>query len=230
MTITAPVAALFKPFPRSRRVPAPDAPPPPGETWDAPAGAQWLEHIEALFDRHGDQPYEGLRREAVSALAHALQCADLAQNAGAPPSLVAAALLHDLGHFGIDVPESIDDGHEHRAARWLARAFGPAVTEPIRLHVAAKRYLVAVDARYAADLSPASRHSLSLQGGPMSVAERTAFDAQPHAESALRLRRWDDAAKRPGAAAPALATYLPMLRDLLLAGQPTRPTEPARCR
>ncbi|MEO7243150.1 MAG: HD domain-containing protein, partial [Variovorax sp.] len=122
--------------------------------------------IEDLFERHGDSLYEGERQEAVTPLEHALQCAQLAGWAHAAPPLVAAALLHDLGHLlassepritgGADDTDDADDAHELRALPFLARAFGSAVTEPVRLHVAAKRYLVRVDEKYTLQLSPAS--------------------------------------------------------------------------
>lgn len=173
--------------------------------------------LRALFQRHGHQAYEGGRHEPVSALEHALQCAQLAEWAGAPPSLVVAALLHDVGHFvgGADaVADTQDDAHEQRALPWLGGALGPEVTEPIRLHVAAKRYLVAADPGYAGTLSPASRHSLVLQGGPMTAAEREAFEALTFAPDATLLRRWDDAAKTPGKPTPPLEWYLALVDEL----------------
>ncbi|MGY0193947.1 phosphohydrolase [Leptothrix sp. BB-4] len=179
------------------------------------AGAAALEHIALQFMLHGHQPYEGRRREDVDALAHALQSAHLAELAGADAALVAAALLHDLGHFDIDVGEHVDDRHEDRAAAWLLPIFGAAVAEPVQLHVAAKRYLVAVDSHYAECLSPASVHSLALQGGAMSQQEITAFEALSHANDALQLRRWDEAAKMTGRLTPPLAHYLGVLADLL---------------
>ncbi len=175
-----------------------------------------IQHIEALFHTYGEVPYDDARHESVSALAHALQCAQLAEWADADVSLVAAALLHDIGHFIVSsaLRDDEDDAHEHRAVPFLLSAFGPAVAEPVRLHVAAKRYLVAVQPDYAATLSPASQHSLSLQGGPMTAAERDAFDALPFARHALSLRRWDDMAKVPGKATPPLGYYLVLLEQL----------------
>lgn len=175
-----------------------------------------IERIEALFARHGNALYDGARAEPVSALAHALQCAQLAEWAEASTTLVAAALLHDIGHF-VDpdhVPDSEDDSHELRAMPLLLEAFGPAVAEPVRLHVAAKRYLVTVSPTYAAQLSPASVHSLMLQGGPMTAVERELFDDQAYASQALALRRWDDLAKEPGRATPSLQYYLGLLEQL----------------
>lgn len=152
--------------------------------------------------------------ESVTQLQHALQCAALAREAGAAPALVAAALLHDLGHLS-DTGGDAADPHERLAARLLARLFRPDVTEPIRLHVAAKRYLCAVDAAYWLALSPASRRSLEWQGGPYSAEAAALFIAQPHAADAVRLRLWDDAAKAPHAEVPPLASYLPLLRAAL---------------
>ncbi len=171
--------------------------------------------IEALFLRHGDQAYDGSRREPVSAMQHALQCAQLAEWAHADDTLVAAALLHDIGHFiAAESDEQVDDRHELRALPFLAPRFGPAVLEPIRLHVAAKRYLVATDPAYLSGLSTASAHSLGLQGGAMSADEIAAFEATPFAMDAVQLRRWDDLAKQPAQATPSLGYYLALLDDL----------------
>jgi len=175
-----------------------------------------IERIEALFVQYGAQAYDGARREPVSALQHALQCAQLAEWAHVEHTLVAAALLHDIGHF-LDIrPEAnnVDDVHEYRALPLLVEGFGPAVIEPIRLHVQAKRYLVAADAGYAATLTPASTHSLALQGGPMSRDEQRSFEALPFATEAVALRRWDDLAKEPGKTTPPLAYYLTLLDEV----------------
>lgn len=177
-----------------------------------------IARIEQLFIDFGEQPYEGARAESVSALAHALQCAQLAEWAHAEPALVAAAFLHDVGHFlaaeAVARNDHLDDEHEALALPLLARSFGPAVTEPIRLHVQAKRYLVSMDADYFLGLSPASVHSLALQGGTLSPAECAAFEALPHARDAVALRRWDDLAKTPGRPTPSLDYYLTLLRDV----------------
>lgn len=176
-----------------------------------------ITQIEALFAQHGEQLYEDKRRESVTALQHALQCAQLAEWAHAEPTLVAAALLHDIGHF-LDLrpgAQDIDDVHEYRALPLLAEGFSAAVTEPIRLHVQAKRYLVATDAGYAGTLTPASVHSLALQGGPMSRDEQRDFEAECFAQQAIALRRWDDLAKEPGKTTPPLAYYLALLDEVL---------------
>lgn len=184
------------------------------------AGIAAIEHLALQFMQHGHLPYEGRRREDVNALEHALQCAHLAELAGADDALVAAALLHDIGHFDIDVPDDVDDVHEARAASWLAPVFGPAVAEPVRLHVSAKRCLVSIDAHYAECLSPASVHSLALQGGAMDRHEVAHFMSLPHAREALQLRRWDEAAKLTGRLTPPLAHYLGVLATLLRRDHP----------
>lgn len=178
-----------------------------------------VERILALFRDRGDGAYFG---EAVTETDHALQCAHHAENAGAADALIAAALLHDIGHLLHDLPEDIaergiDGRHEEAGAAWLAHHFGPAVAEPVRLHVAAKRYLSAVEPSYAAALSAASRRSLELQGGPFSADEVRRFEAGPWFRDAVALRRWDDEAKVPGLAVPGLDHYRACLLAALAA-------------
>ena len=122
-------------------------------------------------------------------------------------------MMQKVGENAADL--GIDTRHEHIGAGYLARAFGPAVTEPIRLHVAAKRYRVAVDPAYLESLSPASLQSLALQGGPLSAAEIEDFLADPAARPALRLRGYDEAGKAPDAEIAGLETYQGLLRDLI---------------
>ena len=169
--------------------------------------------IAALFARRGASSYFG---EPVSMLEHALQAAHFAREEGAAPALVVAALLHDIGHLVADVPDDIDDWrvdarHEDVGRAWLARHFGPEVWGPVALHVAAKRYLCATDATYFAKLSPASVLTLSLQGGPMGAAEVAAFEQQPYAAQAVRLRTWDDRGKIGAFRAPGLEQYLDLI-------------------
>ncbi len=187
-----------------------------------------VDRITELFAAEGAADYLG---EPVTLGAHLLQAAALAHAAGAPAALAAAALLHDVGHLRGDDPEDDetelsgrelmagnDNDHGERGAAWLARWFGPEVTEPVRLHVAAKRYLCATEPGYLARLSPASVYTLSLQGGPMGEAEATAFAAGPYAGDAAAVRRWDDAAKDPAADVPGIAWYRPLLKGLVLPG------------
>jgi len=166
--------------------------------------------VQFLIDLLGQRGSGAYFGEAVTQREHALQSAYLAQQENASDALVAAALLHDIGHIlgpGDDLLPVTDDRHEEAAAAWLARFFLPEVTEPIRLHVPAKRYLCAAEPEYRSRLSEASQHSLRLQGGPMSADERSSFDESPHADAARRLRRWDDAAKIPGLWTPDLENY-----------------------
>lgn len=164
-------------------------------------------------------------REAVSQLEHALQCAQLAEQAGETDATVVAALLHDLGHLIAaekaerpDDTQQRDDLHQYIAIPFLRGLLPDAVLEPIRLHVDAKRYLCGVVPTYWASLSPASKRSLELQGGAYSDLERDAFLAQPYAEEAVRLRRYDDLAKTPNATTPSLAHFQKKLEALATAG------------
>ena len=171
------------------------------------------EEILALYAARGAGAYFG---ERVSMTEHALQSAYCAQQAGASGSLVLAALLHDVGHLLAQVPDDLADWtadahHEASGARWLAQRFPPAISEPVRLHVAAKRYLCATDAQYFAKLSSASVHTLKLQGGPMSAHEVAQFEAERYFTEAVRVRRWDDAGKVAGLKTPQLAEYLTVI-------------------
>lgn len=177
---------------------------------------QLIERLDELFTLAGRTAYEDERREAVSGLAHALQCAQLAEWAQATDTLVAAALLHDIGHY-VDIDprqDPLDDVHELRAIPILRGSFSADVLEPIRLHVQAKRYLVATSRGYGEQLSAASQHSLALQGGAMGKDECGLFEALPFAAEAVMLRRWDDQAKVPQKQTPPLAYYLPLLHTL----------------
>lgn len=156
--------------------------------------------ILELFARKGAMAYEG---EGISQLAHAWQCGQLARAAGASPALQLASWLHDLGHLlgeldGTPTLQGRDDQHQHTAADVLDMLWGPGVAEPVRLHVAAKRFLVARYPDYGQRLSADSVRSLALQGGPMTPTECLDFNAHAYAQDAQQLRAWDDAAKRVG--------------------------------
>jgi gamma-butyrobetaine dioxygenase len=174
-----------------------------------------VDEIIDLFEKRGAAAYLG---EPVSQAEHALQAAHLAVQEGAPDTLVAAALLHDVGHLlgseGDPAQRGIDAVHEEKGCAWLEPHFGREVTEPIRLHVLAKRYLCAVDAAYRRLLSPASIRSLELQGGALTAGEAEAFERNPYSAAAIRLRRWDDRAKVPNLDVPDLRHYLAVLRRL----------------
>ena len=191
-----------------------------------------VEVIGELFAGPGARGYLG---EPVTIGEHMRQAAALAEAAGAAGPLVAAALLHDIGHVrgepgagtarGVRggkalpreriVPRADPDAwHGEAGARWLSQWFAEAVTEPVRLHVAAKRYLCAVDTGYFGLLSAESVRTLSLQGGPMTAAEAAAFEALPHARDAVAVRRWDDQAKDPAVTPPQFAHFAPLLQAL----------------
>src|SRR5262245_29259115 len=173
--------------------------------------------VRSLFEQKGGSMYLG---EPVTQEEHALQCAWLAEQEGAEAALVVAALLHDIGHLlcalemDTSTPE-VDAKHETRGQEWLAGFFGLEVTEPVRMHVDAKRYLCAFDLNYTKSLSDASRHSLMLQGGPMTEEEAWAFASTRFSNAALRLRRWDDQAKIPGLVTPELAHYASAIETLI---------------
>jgi phosphonate degradation associated HDIG domain protein len=169
--------------------------------------ATLLALIDRLSQAHAQ--YDG---EAVTQLAHALQCAHLAQVNQASAALVTACLFHDLGHLLDKDQAGMDDRHEYRALGWLRSVFPAAVTEPIRLHVEAKRYLCAVEPEYWQGLSVESQRSLQYQGGVVSLAEAAAFIAQPYARAAVQLRRWDEQAKVAGLATPNLAVFAAIAR------------------
>jgi len=182
------------------------------------ADTSTLAEITRLYEQHGAGMYAG---EPVTQLEHALQAAHFAEQAGEPLSLVAAALLHDLGHLTHSFDEDcakqgIDDEHEAAGAEWLREAgFGPEVTEPICLHVPAKRYLCAVDSAYFEQLSDASRRSLKLQGGPLDESEVERFRCNPFFEAAVRLRGYDEQAKQVGLKTPPLSHFLEIVASVL---------------
>ena len=178
-----------------------------------------LEQIHAAFARRGHEGYG----EGVSQLDHALQCGMFAQRDGATPALVAAAFLHDIGHLLHDLPQDVadtglDTQHESTGSAWLSQYFGPEVTEPVRMHVAAKRYLAAVEPGYFDQLSEASKLSLRLQGGPMVGAQIQAFEAEPFFADAVRLRRWDEEGKIIGYQGPPASHFDATVRACLKAG------------
>jgi phosphonate degradation associated HDIG domain protein len=176
-----------------------------------------IQVIADLFARRGLEMYAG---EPITQTEHALQAALQAEQSGADSALITAALLHDVGHLlhGLDedcAEDGIDDKHEALGAEWLSRHFGFEVVEPVRLHVAAKRYLCAVDEDYFAQLSPASRLSLQLQGGPFTHAHARKFEEHPCFDAAIKLRRWDEQAKIPQLPTPPLERYLNYARTVM---------------
>ena len=176
--------------------------------------------IELLFARHGGDQYSG---EPVTQLEHALQTAHLAEQSDAGDPLVTACLLHDLGHLLNDQGETptergIDDVHQYFALPFLRPLFSPAVIEPIRLHVDAKRYLCATRRDYYDALSADSKRSLALQGGIYSSEDAEEFIALAWAKRAVDVRLWDDAAKEPGRETPPLTHFVPIMASIALRG------------
>ncbi len=167
------------------------------------------DEIFAIFNARGSAAYFG---EPVSVTEHALQAAHFAQLEEAPPTLVIAALLHDIGHLVVEIQDDIeswtdDARHEQTGSAWLASRFGPGISEPVRLHVPAKRYLCATRPGYLDKLTPSSVLTLRLQGGPMTPAEVASFETEPCFREAVRVREWDDRGKIAGLSTPDLGSY-----------------------
>ncbi|MBZ9763475.1 HD domain-containing protein [Mesorhizobium sp. CA8] len=176
-----------------------------------------VEFIADIFERRGAESYLG---EAVTMSEHMLQGAWLAEQDGAPEELVAAALLHDIGHytseFGTYSPDDVEDKHHDEAGgEVLAPFFPPVIVECVRLHVAAKRYLCATDPTYFSKLSAASVHTLSLQGGPMSAEEVAEFRSNLFHDEAVRVRIWDEGGKVADMKTRAFRDYVPLLERVV---------------
>lgn len=174
-----------------------------------------FDSLIGLLQSCGGEQYHG---EAVTQLQHALQCAAQAERASKSKALIAAALFHDIGHLahrlGEDASErGIDDRHEDLGAAMLRQVFSPDVSEPVRLHVMAKRFLCHTNPAYEASLSEASVLSLQLQGGAFDAGQAHDFLSSPHADAAVQLRHWDDLAKNSLAVTPELGHYAQLLRS-----------------
>ena len=177
-----------------------------------------VDFILQLFENRGAEEYMG---ESVSMAQHMEQSAACAAADGAPEALVIASLLHDIGHFVGDFPvEALENGinnlHDDAGADFLAPYFPAEVTEPVRLHVAAKKYLCAVDNDYINRLSDASINSLNVQGGPMTSDEVKNFEANPHHLAAVKTRYYDDDGKVSGLHIKPIKDYRDQLEAILL--------------
>jgi predicted HD phosphohydrolase len=186
------------------------------------------DEILEIYARRATSAYFG---ESVSMAEHALQAAYFARAAAAPPALIVAALLHDVGHLVVDVPDDLADWvedarHEEVGCGWLAGRFPSVVYEPVRLHVPAKRYLCATNERYFSKLSAASVATLKLQGGPMSAAEIARFEQQRYYKEAVRIRCWDDQGKVAGLVTPQFETYRDLLDGMAVGAHPPAPQRP----
>jgi phosphonate degradation associated HDIG domain protein len=176
------------------------------------------DEIFAIYGQRGSALYFG---EPVTVAEHGLQSAYFAREAGASDALVLATLLHDIGHLIDLAPDDLaawhsDAQHEISGSRFLASHFGPAISEPVRLHVPAKRYLCATDPAYARVLSAASVQTLKLQGGPMSPQEVRAFEREPFHRDAILLRRCDDQGKVSGLKTPGFEHYRVIFNQLAI--------------
>lgn len=173
--------------------------------------------IGDIFNRRGAESYLG---EQVTMSQHMLQGALKAEQAGASDELIAAALLHDIGHYTGEFPEDaleqgVNNHHDSAGAAVLAPFFPRLVVDCVRHHVAAKRYLCATDPGYFDRLSEASVHSLGLQGGPMSDDEVAAFRENPNLEDILQVRFWDEDGKDPELETPLFEHYAPVLQRVV---------------
>ena len=172
-----------------------------------------IDSIADIYDAEGLEPYG----EQVSMRDHMLLTAQRAVEEGASDELVAACLLHDVGHLLVSPDDEFGKHtHDEIGADWLTQHFPPAVSEPVRKHVEAKRYLCATDPAYHAKLSPASQYTLAKQGGPMSPGEIEQFEQEAYFEDALRLRRWEDEyGKLAGTRPPDFDEFRPILERLI---------------
>ena len=177
-----------------------------------------LNTIKELFESKGATRYG----ENVTQLEHALQTAQLAIDDDYSDEFVIACFLHDFGHLlyaeGL-AARGIDGEHEEVGANWLAEYFPTTVTEPIRLHVAAKRYLCAIDDSYYDTLSKASKHSLKLQDGIYNTEEVKEFETKPEYQKAVQLRKYDDCSKVVGLKTPSLEDMLSIADKVLSSNQ-----------
>ncbi|WP_421780421.1 (R)-1-hydroxy-2-trimethylaminoethylphosphonate oxygenase [Kiloniella litopenaei] len=176
-----------------------------------------VDFIGDIFHRRGADSYLG---EDVTMSEHMLQGAQLAEKAGADDALIAAALLHDIGHYTNEFPDDalekgINNHHDEAGAAVLEKFFPPVITECVRQHVAAKRYLCAKDEAYFSRLSDASIHTLNLQGGPMSEAEMQELEKNPHLKEIIQVRYWDDEGKDPSVKTPPYEYYAPILQRVV---------------
>lgn len=184
---------------------------------DSLSGETIVAFIGSIFDRRGSEEYLG---EPVNMGHHMLQGATIAEQNGQPEDIIVGALLHDIGHFTSEfgtftMDDTEDRHHEDAGAEVLERFFPSVITDCVRYHVAAKRYLCATRPDYLRRLSEASIHSLHLQGGPMSAAEAAAFETNPNLEKIIAVRYLDDAAKRPDMQTPDYWHFAPMVQRMV---------------
>lgn len=173
--------------------------------------------LAEIFERRGDEEYLG---EPVNMAQHMLQGATLAERSAESDDVIVAALLHDIGHFtsefgSFSMDDTHDKFHEDAGARVLEDFFPALITDCVRFHVAAKRYLCATNPGYFEQLSDASVHSLNLQGGPMDAQEVAAFETNPNLKEIIAVRYFDDAGKHPDMKTPPFAHFAPKIQRIM---------------
>ncbi len=173
--------------------------------------------IGDIFARRGGEEYLG---EAVTMAQHMLQGATIAEQNGLPEEIIVGALLHDIGHFtsefGTYHPDDTEDRHHEDAGEQVLAPFFPTViTDCVKYHVAAKRYLCATKPDYFSRLSPASVHTLELQGGPMTPDELAEFEQNPNLKEIIQVRYLDEAGKRADMETPGFEHFAPMVQRMV---------------
>jgi [1-hydroxy-2-(trimethylamino)ethyl]phosphonate dioxygenase len=176
-----------------------------------------VDFLGSIFDRRGGEEYLG---EPVTMGEHMLQGATIAEQNGQPEEIIVAALLHDIGHFTSEfgtftMDDTEDRHHEDAGGEVLERFFPTVITDCVRYHVAAKRYLCATRPEYLSLLSEASVRSLNLQGGPMQPDEVAAFESNPNLEKIVAVRYLDDAGKHPQMVTPDFWHFAPMVQRMV---------------
>ena len=176
-----------------------------------------VDFLEDIFERRGGEEYLG---EPVTMAEHMLQGATIAEKNGQSDEIIVAALLHDIGHFTSEfgtfsMDDTEDRFHEEAGAKVLEQFFPSIVTDCVRYHVAAKRYLCATKPSYFDRLSEASVHSLNLQGGPMDADEVAEFEKNPNLQQIVAVRYLDDAGKYPDMQTPEFAHFAPMVQRVV---------------
>lgn len=167
-----------------------------------------------IFERRGADEYLG---ERVTIVQHMLQGAYFAEQRGEDEQIIVAALLHDIGHFTSELGtfamnDTMDRRHEDAGAEILEPFFPSVITDCVKYHVAAKRYLCAVDPMYFGRLSEASVKSLELQGGPMERDEAEEFAKNPNIDAIVKVRKLDEEGKLVGLETPDFDYYRPMVQ------------------
>lgn len=184
---------------------------------DALNGDTIVDFIGSIFDRRGGEEYLG---EPVNMGQHMLQGATIAEQQGQPEEIIIGALLHDIGHFTSEfgtftIEDTEDRHHEDAGAKVLERFFPKVITDCVRYHVAAKRYLCATKPEYFERLSEASIHSLHLQGGPLNHMEVVEFEKNPNLDQIIAVRYLDDAGKHAGMETPDYWYFAPMVQRMV---------------